>query len=321
MTKPENANHIRDKADSSPSLFQVLYIFAPYSKKNLVLVKSPSQCLIETRQWGQNFKIILFLLSWTLSHSPPRLAPGCFPGPVLADSKLSSCVDSEITRGFLVCVSNWLVCNPAYSEKLEEFKERILAYKSLATRTGQDSRTALHWLISAGHTEIVEFLLHLGVPVNDKEDAGRSPLNIAASAGRDEIIKALLGKGAHVNATNQNGYIPLHCAASKNRREIAAVFLEGGPNPDAHYEATAMHEEAAKGNLKTIHSLLYYKASTNIQDTEGNTPLHLACERVEEAKLLGSQGASIYIENEEEKTPLQGSRGGLGLILKTMVEG
>lgn len=53
------------------------------------------------------------------------------------------------------------------------------------------------------------------------------------------------------------------------------MLLEGGANPDAkdHYEATAMHRAAAKGNLKTVHVLLFYKASTNIQDTEGNTPL------------------------------------------------
>ncbi|XP_014650827.1 PREDICTED: 26S proteasome non-ATPase regulatory subunit 10 isoform X2 [Ceratotherium simum simum] len=201
------------------------------------------------------------------------------------------------------CVSNLMVCNLAYSGKLEELKDSILADKSLATRTDQDSRTALHWACSAGHTEIVEFLLQLGVPVNDKDDAGWSPLHIAASAGRDEIVKALLGKGA----------------------QIAVMLLEGGANPDAkdHYEATAMHRAAAKGNLKMIHILLYYKASTNIQDTEGNTPLHLACdeERVEEAKLLVSQGASIYIENKEEKTPLQVAKGGLGLILKRMVEG
>jgi ankyrin repeat protein len=57
--------------------------------------------------------------------------------------------------------------------------------------------------------------------------------------------------------------------------QIAVMLLEGGANPDAkdHYEATAMHRAAAKGNLKMIHILLYYKASTNIQDTEGNTPL------------------------------------------------
>lgn len=53
------------------------------------------------------------------------------------------------------------------------------------------------------------------------------------------------------------------------------MLLEGGADPDAkdHYEATAMHRAAAKGNLKTVHILLFYKAATNIQDTEGNTPL------------------------------------------------
>uniref|UniRef100_A0A286XCD4 Uncharacterized protein n=1 Tax=Cavia porcellus TaxID=10141 RepID=A0A286XCD4_CAVPO len=158
------------------------------------------------------------------------------------------------------CVSNLMVCNLAYSGKLEELKESIQANKSLATRTDQDSRTALHWACSAGHTEI--------------------------------IVKALLGKGAQVNAVNQNGCTPFHYAASKNRHEIAVMLLENGANPDAkdHYEATAMHQAAAKGNLKMIHILLYYKASPNIQDTEGNTPLHLACdeERVEEAKLKTS---------------------------------
>ncbi|XP_008271084.3 26S proteasome non-ATPase regulatory subunit 10 isoform X2 [Oryctolagus cuniculus] len=146
------------------------------------------------------------------------------------------------------CVSNLMVCNLAYSGKLEELRESILADKSLATRTDQDSRTALHWACSAGHTEIVEFLLQLGVPVNDKDDAGWSPLHIAASAGRDEIVKALLGKGAQVNAVNQNGCTPLHYAASKNRHEIAVMLLEGGANPDAkdHYEATSMHRAAAK---------------------------------------------------------------------------
>uniref|UniRef100_A0A452I6P6 Uncharacterized protein n=1 Tax=Gopherus agassizii TaxID=38772 RepID=A0A452I6P6_9SAUR len=50
---------------------------------------------------------------------------------------------------------------------------------------------------------------------------------------------------------------------------------------------------------------------------------HLACdeERVDEAKLLVSHGASIYIENKEEKTPLKVSKGGLGTVLKRLVEG
>lgn len=50
---------------------------------------------------------------------------------------------------------------------------------------------------------------------------------------------------------------------------------------------------------------------------------HLACdeERVEAAKLLVQHGASIYIENKEEKTPLQIAKGGLGNLLRRIVEG
>lgn len=50
---------------------------------------------------------------------------------------------------------------------------------------------------------------------------------------------------------------------------------------------------------------------------------HLACdeERVEAAKLLVEHGASIYIENKEEKTPIQLARGGLGNLLRRIVEG
>lgn len=42
------------------------------------------------------------------------------------------------------------------------------------------------------------------------------------------------------------------------------------------------------------------------KDVYGNTALHLACEedRQEEAKLLVQNGASLEIQNREEKTPL-----------------
>ena len=42
---------------------------------------------------------------------------------------------------------------------------------------------------------------------------------------------------------------------------------------------------------------------------------------MEAAKLLVEHGASIYIENKEEKTPLQLAKGGLGALLRRIVEG
>ncbi|XP_062440590.1 26S proteasome non-ATPase regulatory subunit 10 isoform X2 [Rhea pennata] len=200
-------------------------------------------------------------------------------------------------------VSDVEVCNLAYAGRLEELRARLQRDRGLATRADQDSRTALHWACSAGHTAVADLLLGLGVPVGDKDDAGWTPLHIAASAGRDEIVKALIDKGA----------------------QIAIMLLENGADPDAtdHFESTPLHRAAAKGNLKMIQILLRHNASVNIQDSEGNTPLHLACdeERVDEAKLLVSHGASIHIENKEELTPLKVAKGGLGAILKRMVEG
>ncbi|MBN3318556.1 PSD10 ATPase, partial [Atractosteus spatula] len=214
-------------------------------------------------------------------------------------------------------VSNVEVCNLAYTGKFDQLKQCILSEKSLASKTDQDHRTALHWACSAGHTDIVEFLLDLGVEVNLKDDV--SDFYIA------EIVKALITKGAQLNSVNQNGCTPLHYAASKDRYEIALMLLENGADPNAtdKLESTPLHRASAKGNFQLIQLLLKQSASTNIQDSEGNTPLHLACdeERVEVAKMLVEHGASIYIENKEKKTPLQLAKGGLGLLLRRMVEG
>uniref|UniRef100_H2LVI7 Proteasome 26S subunit, non-ATPase 10 n=1 Tax=Oryzias latipes TaxID=8090 RepID=H2LVI7_ORYLA len=181
-------------------------------------------------------------------------------------------------------VSNVEVCNYAYTGQFDKLKQCILSDKTLACKTDQDRRTALHWACSAGHTNIVEFLLDLGVEVNLQDDTD--------AILRSQIALMLLENGADPNATDKLEWTPLHRAS-------------------------------AKGNYRLIQLLLKQSASTNIQDCQGNTPLHLACEeeRVEAAKLLVEHGASIYIENKEEKTPLQIAKGGLGNILRRLVEG
>ncbi|XP_074909790.1 26S proteasome non-ATPase regulatory subunit 10 [Buteo buteo] len=67
-------------------------------------------------------------------------------------------------------VSDVGICNLAYAGRLEELRAQLLRDRALATKADQDNRTALHWACSAGHTDVADLLLGLGVPVNDKDD-------------------------------------------------------------------------------------------------------------------------------------------------------
>uniref|UniRef100_A0A671T1M0 Proteasome 26S subunit, non-ATPase 10 n=1 Tax=Sinocyclocheilus anshuiensis TaxID=1608454 RepID=A0A671T1M0_9TELE len=178
-----------------------------------------------------------------------------------------------------VRVSNVEICNLAYTGKFEELEKCVLSDSSQATRTDQVcGQTALHWACSAGHVEIVQFLLDLGAEVDLKDDVSQ------------------------------------HCVMLQARTQI---LLENGADPNAtdKLESTPLHRASAKGNYRLIQLLLKESASTNIQDSEGNTPLS------ERRLFLVEHGASIYIENKEKMTPLQVAKGGLGSVLKRIVEG
>lgn len=58
-------------------------------------------------------------------------------------------------------------------------------------------------------------------------------------------------------------------------KQIAVLLLENGADPNAtdKLESTPLHRASAKGNYRLIQLLLKQSASTNIQDSEGNTPL------------------------------------------------
>ncbi|XP_063611079.1 26S proteasome non-ATPase regulatory subunit 10-like [Penaeus indicus] len=72
--------------------------------------------------------------------------------------------------------------------------------------------------------------------------------------------------------------------------------------------ATALHRASSKGNVRVMVRLLQCNmCSVNIQDKEGNTPLHLACEeeRLAAVRLLLEHNASTSMVNKAGKSPLQ----------------
>merc|ERR1719476_581337 len=159
-------------------------------------------------------------------------------------------------------------CRLAYEGKLEELRKAIEDNPALATIKDQGQRQPIHWACSGGQDMVLYYLVNShNASIHEADDAGWTPLIIAASAGRDQIVENLLRQYADVNHVTSTGHTALLYAASKNRMN---------------------------------------KAKVNVQDKQGNTPLHLACEeeRTELAELLNYNDASLTILNFEKKSPL-----------------
>jgi Ankyrin repeats (many copies) len=91
----------------------------------------------------------------------------------------------------------------------------------------QDSRTPLHWAASAGHLDVVTYLLANDAEVDKTDDSGWTALHNAGgrdlpcskisdeicldlvSAGQEEVVRELVGAGADVNRKNDKGITPL----------------------------------------------------------------------------------------------------------------
>jgi hypothetical protein len=98
-----------------------------------------------------------------------------------------------------------------------------------------------------GNNETVEALLRQGVPVDAKDDNGRTPLLWAAVKGHIDVCELLLTHNAHVDATNHYGVTPLMWAAIYGHKDLCELLLTHNAQVDAKYDdgATPLMRAAA----------------------------------------------------------------------------
>lgn len=97
---------------------------------------------------------------------------------------------------------------------------------------------------------------------------------IAAADNNIQRVEEFLSSGSFTaNSKDQNGYTPVHAAAEYGHLDLVRLLIEKG------------------GNI-------------NIQDNDGDTPLH-ACEQPGVAEFLVKLGANLNAANKEGQTPLQ----------------
>jgi len=135
-------------------------------------------------------------------------------------------------------------------------------------------RSALALAVRDGRSlEVAEYLAGLGVPSDDPDAVGRSPLHEAAGNGDTAIARWLVANGAKLDRRDVQGRTPIENAALGGSREIVAMLIDAG-------------------------------ADVNVRDNFGDTPLIQACAKgIDEiARLLVAKGADVTAKDQEGRS-------------------
>ncbi|CAM9848932.1 unnamed protein product, partial [Ectocarpus sp. 13 AM-2016] len=162
-----------------------------------------------------------------------------------------------------------------------------------------------------GHLSVVNALLTAGADVTIRDNSGYSALDSASKFGHIDVIGALLRYGVDVNACGDDVFSPLHLAAQRDQADAINALIQAGADIESSEGcslAPPLFSATDPRNLKAMNTLLWHGASLTAQDTDGNTPLHLACYRQDKGleapvDLLLRWGADETAPNSDGKTP------------------
>ncbi|XP_067936875.1 E3 ubiquitin-protein ligase MIB1-like [Watersipora subatra] len=173
-------------------------------------------------------------------------------------------------------------------------------------------QTPLHIGVNKGHITVVKTLLELGCHASLQDGEGDTPLHDTISKKRDDMLSLLLDYNADVTISNNNGFNAIHHAALRGNPSAMKIILNKSSKnwvvdekKDDGY--TALHLASLNNHVEVADLLVKVgSANVNVQNINLQTPLHLAVERqhTQIVRLLVKKKASLNIVDKDGDTPL-----------------
>ena len=173
--------------------------------------------------------------------------------------------------------------------------------------TNAAGHSPLYVAAAHGFDHVLLLLLERGADVNAAALDGSTPLHAACDHKRHGAVKLLLKHKARANAVTRSGYSPLHFAAKNGHAEIVAALLAGRAQVDAAVgdtTTTALLLACTCGRSAVVEQLLDAGADPQVEDADGNTPLHFTSRNgnYRATYLLLTAGADPDMPNEQDET-------------------
>ena len=134
----------------------------------------------------------------------------------------------------------------------------------------------------SGDSETVERLLQKLQNPNCADEGGKMPLHHAARGGHIEAIRLLLDAGAEKDGQDEtaDGMTPLLVSSSLGRVEAVRILLESriDQNRSTTIDGkTPLFMAVQRGHLEVVHLLIASRADTSKANSDGKTPMDVAC--------------------------------------------
>lgn len=152
--------------------------------------------------------------------------------------------------------------------------ERAVALgASLGAKDDLGRSTVLLATLDAGDLDLVRWLHDKGVPLDEPDVAGRTPLSFGAERGHLAIVRYLVENGAVVDRRDMQQRTPLFHAALSDQPDVIAYLADHGADVNARdqFGDTPLIVACAKGYAASAALLLRRAADPTLKDQEGRT--------------------------------------------------